>query len=98
MSYACVFVWHPFCCCASVPLCLIFLLPVLTSPVLFMCMDWLEQQACMKLPVLTSPVLLTCVDWLEQQACIKTQDTTALKVPGRSLSQVLVEPNPVSLP
>ena len=30
-----------------------------------------------------------------QQAGMKTKDTTALKVPGRSLSRVLVEPNPI---
>ncbi len=30
-----------------------------------------------------------------QQASLKTKDTTALKVPGRSLSRVLIEPNPV---
>ena len=38
-----------------------------------------------------------CVDATQfvQQAGMKTKDTTALKVPGRSLSRVLVEPNPV---
>ena len=30
-----------------------------------------------------------------QQASLKTKDTTATKVPGRSLSRVLIEPNPV---